>query len=199
GKRLSSSFQQAYSGSDGWHGVAVLEEGMTWQAVGMTNSDAEFLATRQFQVNDIARWFRVPPHMIADLSKATFSNIEQQSIEFVTYTLSPWIRRFESMLENTLLTHDDESIRIETDALLRGTTETRFKAYGQAIKDGWMTRNEVRSIESLNPIDGLDQPLRPLNMAEEGEIEGEDDDEPTPDDDGAGNEDTEVEDDGTDL
>lgn len=170
-KRMAQSFRSAYSGEEGWHGVAVLEEGMTWHQIGMTNADAEFLQTRKFQVTDIARWFRVPPHMVADLDRATFSNIEQMSIEFVTYTLMPWIRRWESMLTRSLLVDDSMFVKIRPDALLRGTTEARYKAHGMAIKDGWKTRNEVRDDEDLNALEGLDEPLRPLNMAEEKEAE----------------------------
>jgi len=140
--------------------------------VGVTNKDAQFLELRKFQITDIARLFRVPPHMIADLERATFSNIEQQSLEFVMHTMTPWAERWEASIESELLLEGDD-IEIEFDFanLMRGDAASRSSYYQSGIQNGWLTRNEARVSENLNPIDGLDEPLRPLNMVEEGSAE----------------------------
>jgi hypothetical protein len=146
----------------------VLENGMKFHEVGVTNKDAQFLELRKFQITDIARLFRVPPHMIADLERATFSNIEQQSLEFVMHTMTPWAERWEASIESELLLESDD-IEIEFDFanLMRGDAASRSSYYQSGIQNGWLTRNEARMAENLNPLDGLDQPLRPLNMVEE--------------------------------
>lgn len=162
--------------------VAVLENSMKYHEVGINNRDSQFLESRQFSVSDIARMFRVPPHLIMDLSKSTNNNIEQQSLELATYTMTPWGERWESSIETNLL-GDGEEFEIEFDfsALLRGDTKGRSEYYHNGIQDGWLTRNEVRLAEGRDPIDGLDEPLRPLNMVEESQAE----DELTETDDGA--------------
>ncbi|NBQ69748.1 MAG: phage portal protein, partial [Nitrosomonadaceae bacterium] len=140
--------------------------------VGVTNKDAQFLELRKFQITDIARMFRVPPHMIADLERATFSNIEQQSLEFVMHTMTPWAERWESSIEADLLP-DGDALEIEFDFanLMRGDAASRSAYYQSGIQNGWLTRNEARISENLNPLQGLDQPLRPLNMVEEEDAE----------------------------
>ena len=166
-KVFRESYQQAQSGANRGK-VLVLENGMKFHEVGVTNKDAQFLELRKFQITDIARLFRVPPHMIADLERATFSNIEQQSLEFVMHTMTPWAERWEASIESELLLEGDE-IEIEFDFanLMRGDAASRSSYYQSGIQNGWLTRNEARIAENLNPIDGLDQPLRPLNMVEE--------------------------------
>jgi hypothetical protein len=161
------SYQQAQSGASRGK-VLVLENGMKFHEVGVTNKDAQFLELRKFQITDIARLFRVPPHMIGDLERATFSNIEQQSLEFVMHTMTPWAERWEASIESELLLEGDD-IEIEFDFanLMRGDAASRSSYYQSGIQNGWLTRNEARIAENLNPIDGLDQPLRPLNMVEE--------------------------------
>ncbi len=172
------SYQAAQSGSNRGK-VLVLENGMKFHEVGVTNKDAQFLELRKFQITDIARLFRVPPHMIADLDRATFSNIEQQSLEFVMHTMTPWAERWEASIEADLMLDGDE-LEIEFDFanLMRGDAASRSAYYQSGIQNGWLTRNEARIAENLNPIAGLDQPLRPLNMvededAEEAEMESE--------------------------
>jgi HK97 family phage portal protein len=162
------SFQEAQTGLHRGK-VAVLEYGMKFHELGLTNKDSQFLEARQFQVSDIARMFRVPPHLVGDLSKATFSNIEQQSLDFVIHTMTPWAERWESSIETTLLLGDEQDIEVEFDftAMLRGDQVARGTYYHNGIMDGWMTRNEARASESLEALDGLDEPLRPLNMVEE--------------------------------
>ncbi len=166
-KVFRESYQQAQSGANRGK-VLVLENGMKFHEVGVTNKDAQFLELRKFQITDIARLFRVPPHMIADLERATFSNIEQQSLEFVMHTMTPWAERWEASIESELLLEGDD-IEIEFDFanLMRGDAASRSSYYQSGIQNGWLTRNEARISENLNPIDGLDQPLRPLNMVEE--------------------------------
>jgi HK97 family phage portal protein len=166
-KVFRESYQQAQSGANRGK-VLVLENGMKFHEVGVTNKDAQFLELRKFQITDIARLFRVPPHMIADLERATFSNIEQQSLEFVMHTMTPWAERWEASIESELLLESDD-IEIEFDFanLMRGDAASRSSYYQSGIQNGWLTRNEARVAENLNPLDGLDQPLRPLNMVEE--------------------------------
>jgi HK97 family phage portal protein len=166
-KVFRESYQLAQSGANRGK-VLVLENGMKFHEVGVTNKDAQFLELRKFQITDIARLFRVPPHMIADLERATFSNIEQQSLEFVMHTMTPWAERWEASIESELLLESDD-IEIEFDFanLMRGDAASRSSYYQSGIQNGWLTRNEARMAENLNPLDGLDQPLRPLNMVEE--------------------------------
>jgi HK97 family phage portal protein len=166
-KVFRESYQQAQSGANRGK-VLVLENGMKFHEVGVTNKDAQFLELRKFQITDIARLFRVPPHMIADLERATFSNIEQQSLEFVMHTMTPWAERWEASIESELLlAGDDIEIEFDFANLMRGDAASRSSYYQSGIQNGWLTRNEARIAENLNPIDGLDQPLRPLNMVEE--------------------------------
>lgn len=149
----------------------------------MTGEDAQFLETRKYQRSEIASIFRVPPHMIGDLEKATFSNIEQQSLEFVTQCLMPWLVRIEKAIKRDLLDPKERgtiSVKFNPAGLLRGDALARSNYYMRGILDGWMTRNEARKAESeigivLNPIEGLDTPLMPLNMTS-GQDEPEDPD-----------------------
>ena len=172
-KRLKSSFDEAHSGENA-HKTALLEEGMKWEKVSMTADDSQFLETRKYQRSEIASIFRVPPHMIGDLERATFSNIEQQSLEFVTFTLMPWLTRIEKAIKRDLMTPAERlkfHVRFNVGSLLRGDAAARSAYYHNGILDGWMTRNEARAAESevgilLNPLDGLDVPLMPLNMAD---------------------------------
>jgi HK97 family phage portal protein len=180
-KVFRESYQQAQSGANRGK-VLVLENGMKFHEVGVTNRDAQFLELRKFQITDIARLFRVPPHMIGDLDRATFSNIEQQSLEFVMHTMTPWAERWEASIEAELLP-DDDGLEVEFDFanLMRGDAASRAGYYQSGIQNGWLTRNEARLAENLNPLEGLDEPLRPLNMTEESdaeEAEGEPDELP---------------------
>lgn len=159
----------------------VLDSGMKYHEIGVTNADAQFLESRKFQISEIARWFGVPPHKLADLERATFSNIEQQSLEYVTDSLLIWAETFEAGIDDVLL-FDDEGLESELDfaKLLRGDTASRYDAYGKGINDGWLVRNEARESEGLEPLPGLDKPMRPLNMVEEGEEEEEETETTTP-------------------
>lgn len=163
-----NSWQAAHGGLTNAHRVAILEGGIEAEKIGIPNDDAQFLETRKFQVREIARLFRVPPHLVSDLEQATFSNIEQQSLEFVIYTMMPWFTRWEQEISRSLLLEQERQTYFAeflVDALLRGETSVRFAAYTTAITAGWMTRNEVREKENMNPTNAqLDKYLVPLNM-----------------------------------
>lgn len=171
-KNLRQSVAKSISGEN-IHSPLILEEGMKWKQLSITPEDAQFLETRKFQVNDIARIFRIPPHMIGDLERATFDNIEHQSLDFVIHTIRPWLVRWEQAISRDLIVEDDIFAEFLVDGLLRGDTKSRFEAYGKAITDGWMNRNEVRELENKNPEEGLDKFLVPLNMTPAGQEQKE--------------------------
>lgn len=169
--RLRASFANEHQGLSNAHRTKILEEGMDISTIGIPPNEAQFLETRKFQVTEIARIFGVPPHMLADLDRATFSNIEHQSLNFVQHTLMPWLVRHEQAISRDLLTETERRThfaRYIVAGLVRGDIATRYQAYTTAVNTGFMTRNEVRELEDLNPIDGLDEPLLPLNMMEAG-------------------------------
>lgn len=154
-QRVKDSWNSAYQGSSNSHKVAVLEEGMKFQAIGIPPEQAQFLETRKFQINEIARIFRVPPHMVGDLEKSSFSNIEQQSLEFVKYTLDPWVVRWEQALQQSLLLPSERSnifIKFNLDGLLRGDYASRMLGYSTGRQNGWMSANDIRELENLNRI-----------------------------------------------
>jgi len=166
-ERLRQSWNEMHQGLGKQHRIAILEEGLTYKQIGIPPEDAQFLDTRKFQVNEIARIYRVPPHMIGDLEKATYSNIEQQSIDFVVNTIVPWLRRWEQAINSKLLTPSEWKeyfAEFKVDGLLRGDIESRYKAYATARQWGWMSANDVRELENMNPIEGGDVYLIPLNM-----------------------------------
>lgn len=166
-QHLKDSIEENYSGLDNAHRTLILEEGMDWVKVGMTAEDAQFLETRKYQRSEIAGIFRVPPHMIGDLEKATFSNIEQQDLGFVKHTLAPWLVNLEQTVARSLLApgeQDEYFCRFNTAALLRGDVKSRYEAYASAIQWGHLSPNEVRDLEDRNPRPGGDAYLRPLNM-----------------------------------
>ncbi|WP_273234192.1 phage portal protein [Ileibacterium valens] len=153
--RVRESWQSTFGGSQNAGKVAVLEEGMQYTPISVAPSDAQFLDTRKFQMEEIARIFRIPPHMLADLDKATFSNIEQQSLEFVIYTLGPWIKRWEQAMTKALLSLDEKKnycIKFNTDGLLRGDYQSRMSGYATARQNGWMSANDIRRLENMDLI-----------------------------------------------
>ena len=154
-ERVRASWNAAFQGPKNANKVAVLEEGMKYQPIAIAPSEAQFLETRKFQLNEIARIFRIPPHMIGDLEKSSFSNIEQQSLEFVKYTLDPWIVRWEQSLERALLTKKEKEsyfIKFNLDGLLRGDYESRMNGYAVGRQNGWMSANDIRELENLDRI-----------------------------------------------
>lgn len=155
-QRVKDSWNSAYQGSSNAHKVAVLEEGMKFQAIGIPPEEAQFLETRKFQIDEIARIFRIPPHMVGDLEKSSFSNIEQQSLEFVKYTLDPWIVRWEQSLQQSLLLPSEKAslmIRFNLDGLLRGDYQSRMQGYSVGIQNGFYSVNDVRQLEDMNLLE----------------------------------------------
>lgn len=153
--KVRESWNSVYQGSSNSHRVAVLEEGMKYQPIGISPEQAQFLETRKFQINEIARIFRIPPHMIGDLEKSSFSNIEQQSLEFVKYTLDPWVVRWEQTMQRVLFTSAEKSqyfIKFNVDGLLRGDYQSRMNGYATARQNGWMCSNDIRELENLDRI-----------------------------------------------
>lgn len=166
-KNLKESWGEEHKGVSKSHRVAILEEGIKLHEIGIPPEDAQFLETRKFQVQEIARIFRIPPHMLADLERATFSNIEHQGIDFVVHTLRPWLVRWEqSILQNLMLSKERERYFAEflVDGLLRGDTKSRYDAYAVGRNGGWLSANDIRELENMNPIEGGDAYLVPLNM-----------------------------------
>lgn len=154
-ERVRESWTKAFGGSRNANKVAVLEEGMKYSPITLAPEQAQFLETRKFQIDEIARIFRVPPHMIGDLERSTFSNIEQQSLEFVKYTLDPWVSRWEQTLCKSLLSEKERGdyfIKFNVDGLLRGDYESRMRGYSVGIQNGFMSPNDVRALENLNLI-----------------------------------------------
>lgn len=165
-KHLKESLLGKHGGVSNSHSPMILEEGMKWNAVGITNRDAQFLESRRFSVIDVCRIFGVPPHMVGDLDRATYSNIEQQSLEFIMYTLREWIVLWEQAISRDLIIAPDTYYaEFDLDSLLRGDKLSRYQSYHWALTDGWMNRNEVRAAEGLNREDGLDEFLQQANMA----------------------------------
>lgn len=154
-ENLRDSWQRAFGGSNNAGRVAVLEEGVTYTPITMKPEEAQFLETRKFMVTEIARFFRIPPHMLADLDRATFSNIENQSIEFVKYTLEPWVSRIESAMNRRLLLENEKReyyFKFNVDGLLRGDFKSRMEGYSIGIQNGFLCPNDVRSLEELDLI-----------------------------------------------
>jgi HK97 family phage portal protein len=154
-QRVKESWNSAYQGSANAHKIAVLEEGMKYTPIGIAPEQAQFLETRKFQINEIARIFRVPPHMLADLEKSSFSNIEQQSLEFVKYTLDPWVVRWEQSMCRVLFSESEKPsyfIKFNVDGLLRGDYASRMSGYATARQNGWMSANDIRELENLDRI-----------------------------------------------
>jgi HK97 family phage portal protein len=154
-KKVRDSWNDVYRGSNNAHKVAVLEEGMKYQQIGIPPEEAQFLETRKFQINEIARLYRIPPHMVGDLEKSSFSNIEQQSLEFVKYTLDPWVIRWEQALQRSLFLPKEKTeyfIKLNVDGLLRGDYQSRMNGYAIGRQNGWLSSNDIRLLEDLNPI-----------------------------------------------
>jgi len=167
--RIVSDWEDKFTGASNAKKVALLQEGMTFRPLSMTNADAELIAVLKLMALDIARIYKVPPHMIGELDKATFSNIEHQGIQFVIYTLLPWIRRHEqAMMRDFLLPNERSEYYIEfnVSGLLRGDQKSRFDAYAIARQWGWLSANDIRRLENLPPIAGGDKYLVPLNMSD---------------------------------
>ena len=153
--KVRESWQATFGGSGNANKIAVLEEGMKYTPISISPEQAQFLETRKFQIDEIARIFRVPPHMIGDLEKSSFNNIEQQALEFVKYTLDPWVSRWEQAMVRALLTPDEKKkyfFKFNVDGLLRGDYQSRMNGYATARQNGWMSANDIRELENLDRI-----------------------------------------------
>lgn len=154
-EKLRAAWEAQYGGSRNSGRVAVLEEGMKFNPIAIPPEQAQFLETRKFQVDEIARIFHVPPHMIGDLERSIFRNIEQQSLEFVKYTLNPWVCRWEQALTRSLLSPKEKreySIKFNVDGLLRGDYQSRMNGYAVGRQNGWMSANDIRELEKMDKI-----------------------------------------------
>lgn len=154
-ERVRASWNKAYGGSENAGKVAILEEGMKFSRISMPNNEAQFLETRKFQVNEICRIYRVPPHMIGDLEHATFSNIEHQSISFAVHTIRPWVVRIEQAINRALIPENERGkvyVRFNMDGLMRGDYKSRMEGYAIARQNGWMSANDIRALEDMNLI-----------------------------------------------
>lgn len=154
-EKLREAWQSQFGGSANSHRIAVLEEGLKYTPIAISPEEAQFLETRKFQINEIARIFRIPPHMIGDLEKSSFSNIEQQSLEFVKYTLNPWVTRWEQSLQRSLFTEDEKRkyfFKFNLEGLLRGDYLSRMNGYAIARQNGWLSANDIHEYEDLDRI-----------------------------------------------
>lgn len=153
--KVRDSWNEAFRGSAKANKIAVLEEGMKYTPISIPPEQAQFLETRKFQLDEIARIFRVPPHMIGDLEKSSFNNIEQQSLEFVKYTLNPWVCRIEQAITRALLNENEKdkyTVRFNVDGLLRGDYMSRMQGYAVARQNGWMSTNDIRTLEDQDLV-----------------------------------------------
>ena len=168
--RMATSWRVAHEGLSQMHRVAVLEEGVEWKSVGMSNDDAQFVEMRQLTLGEMARIFNIKPHKIGDLLRSTYSNIEQQSIEHVTDTLMPWLVNWEQQLDKSLLLSTERG-RFYTKhivaGLLRGDAQQRADYYVKLWGIGALSDDDIREMEDQNPLpDGLGEAYyRPLNYA----------------------------------
>ena len=154
-KALRESWNSAYGGSSNSNRVAILEEGMKFEPIAIPNNEAQFLETRKFQVDEICRIFRVPPHLVGNLEHATFSNIEHQSIDFAVHTIRPWLVRIEQAMNRALLSEQEKGrffVQFNIDGLMRGDYKSRMEGYAIGRQNGWLSTNDIRALENQNPI-----------------------------------------------
>lgn len=174
-KRMRTDWENLHRGINRAGLMAILEEGVTWSNIGLPNDANQFLETRKLQVTDMSRWLRLPPHMIGDLERATFSNIESQQLDYVSMALTSWLIRWEQAIVTQLLLPEERARYFPehlVDGLLRGDTAARYAAYSIGRQWGWLSANDVRERENLNAIDGGDEYLVPLNMVPAGRSAG---------------------------
>ena len=166
-QRLKTSFNNNYGKLKNSNSTIVLEEGLTFKPISISPEQAQFLSSRQFSIEEVARIFNIPPHMLKDLSKSSFNNIEMQSQEFLTYTLMPYINRLEQEMNLKLFRTNElgsKFVEFNVNGLLRGDVKSRTEAYRSAITNGYMTINEVRQKENMNSIKNGDKHFMQMNM-----------------------------------
>jgi HK97 family phage portal protein len=165
--RLRAAFTEQVGGLDRAHRLLILEEGMQWVQTTIEPEKGQFLGTRKFQVIEACRMLRLPPHILYDLERATFSNIEQQNIELAVYSLTPWCVRWEKEIAMKLISDKMRNSiypKFNMTALLRGDTQSRFQSYALGRQNGWLSVNDIRELEDMNPVPGGDTYLEPVNM-----------------------------------
>ena len=154
-EKLRTAWQAQFGGSGNSNKIAVLEEGLKYHPISIPPDQAQFLESRKFQINEICRMYRIPPHMVGDLEKSSFSNIEQQSLEFVKYTLDPWLCRWEQSMQRCLLSREDKQRyfwKFNVDGLLRGDYQSRMQGYAVGRQNGWLNANDIRELENMDEI-----------------------------------------------
>jgi len=177
-QRIAQDWNRKYSGANNAGKTAILDENMKYTKLPLTLEESQLIESKYFTVEEISRVSRIPQHMLSNLQNATFSNIEQQSLEFVTYAILPWVKKWEMELNRKLLKEDEKGthfIKFNLDALQRADIDSRGKFYASGVNTGWLTRNEVRRLENLNSIEGLDEPLQPLNFTSVNDADKPDD------------------------
>jgi len=171
--RLLAKFAERHAGLRNLFSVALLQEGMQYKQLAMDNEKAQLIESRKLSVVEICRLYKIPPHMIQELEKATFNNIEHLGLQFVIYTLLPWVKRIESAMMRDLLLPEERKhhyIEFNVSGLLRGDLKSRYEAYAIARQWGWLSVNDIRRLENMPPIAGGDRYLTPLNMTATGDI-----------------------------
>ncbi len=172
--RLLSKFAERHAGLRNMFSVALLQEGMTYRQLAMDNEKAQLLESRNFGVNEVCRLYKIPPHMIQQLDKATFSNIEHMGLQFVIYTLLAWVKRHEAAMMRDLLLPSERKnhyIEFNVSGLLRGDQKSRYEAYAIGRNWGWLSVNDIRRLENMPPIPGGDRYLTPLNMVDSAQMQ----------------------------
>lgn len=166
-QNLRRSFEELHAGGANSHRVALLEAGLKWEAIGVPPDDSQFLQSREFQIIEIARWFNLPPNKLKDLSKTSYNSLEQMEISFVVDTLRPWLVRWEQQLNRKIIRPKDRGsyfFEFNVDGMLRGDLASRYQSYSVARNWGWLSVNEIREKENMNPIEGGDVYMQPMNM-----------------------------------
>jgi HK97 family phage portal protein len=165
-KMIEDGFSTKMAGSNKFK-VPMLDEGMKYKSISISPGEAQFLETNKNGVLEICRWLNIAPHKLKELGNANYSNIQQQSIEHVQDSILPWIIRFEQELSKKIFTDQEKEtlyVKFNEKSLLRGDLEARKNYFTAMVYAGIMTRNEARGYEDMNPIDGLDEILQPVNM-----------------------------------
>ena len=167
-QNLEKSWNKSHKGANKSHKTAILEQGMKYETISIPQDSAQFIETKRFSIEDIARWFKLPPHMIADLSRATFTNIDAQDLNLVKHSILPMVINIEQEIDRKLFREQEKSdhyIKMNLEGLLRGDIKTRYEAHRVGIQNGFMTPNEARRLEGMNPIEGLDNTWMQTNTA----------------------------------
>ena len=175
-ERLKTEFTENHTGLANVYKPMILEHGLKWKPTALNLEDSQFLETRQYQATEICGLFRVPPHLAANMEKMTLNNIEHMGMSFVNYSLVPYMTRIESRIKVGLLNEEDRKThyaKFNAGALLRGDLKTRYESYGKGIQWGWLSPNDCRELEDMNPREGGDIYLTPMNMTTNPEVESD--------------------------